>query len=251
MGTTRHPLGAAGWLWVVLAVAAMDFSLAHTVVDFGIVFGSSSYGLDVQQSLLSGLLGGPYAWRAWVFAQAVGGAKSWLVGLMVFDVLWVGGNGLTIIYCPPPCRAAHLCQHASPWQSPPGSAGDVCRLPGHATHGRSDPPAGHGRQRHRHAGLRDPDRCRAGIAGQLLSRRLTMGEGTGSRCAITEDDQFAPLGSLHALRQRPGAARSGRLGGVTLGWCSPVDPRAVPDLALHTAACPYRGCTTAGRPCRA
>jgi hypothetical protein len=22
---------------------------------------------------------------------------------MVFDVLWVGGNGLTIVYCPPPC----------------------------------------------------------------------------------------------------------------------------------------------------
>jgi hypothetical protein len=30
-------------------------------------------------------------------------AKSWLVGLMAFDVLWVGGNGLTIVYCPPPC----------------------------------------------------------------------------------------------------------------------------------------------------
>ena len=22
---------------------------------------------------------------------------------MAFDVLWVGGNGLTIVYCPPPC----------------------------------------------------------------------------------------------------------------------------------------------------
>jgi hypothetical protein len=51
------------------------------------------------------LIGVLYTWWAWVFAKAVGGAKSWLVGLMVFDVLWVGGNGLTIIYCPPPCSS--------------------------------------------------------------------------------------------------------------------------------------------------
>jgi hypothetical protein len=24
---------------------------------------------------------------------------------MVFDILWVGGNGLTILACPPPCSA--------------------------------------------------------------------------------------------------------------------------------------------------
>jgi hypothetical protein len=40
-----------------------------------------------------------------VFAQAVGGATSWLVGLMAFDLLWVGGNGLTVMACPPPCSA--------------------------------------------------------------------------------------------------------------------------------------------------
>ena len=40
-----------------------------------------------------------------MFAKAVGGAKAWLVGLMAFDVLWVGGNGLTVIYCPPSCSA--------------------------------------------------------------------------------------------------------------------------------------------------
>ena len=27
---------------------------------------------------------------------------------MVFDVLWVGGNGLTIIECPPPCSSLPL-----------------------------------------------------------------------------------------------------------------------------------------------
>jgi hypothetical protein len=106
MGRIRQPVGTPpGWLWVILAVAAMGFSLVHTLVDFGIILGPSSSRSGVQQSLLSVLIGVLYTWWAWVFAKAVGGAKSWLVGLMVFDVLWVGGNGLTIIYCPPPCSS--------------------------------------------------------------------------------------------------------------------------------------------------
>jgi hypothetical protein len=105
MGRIRQPVGAPGWLWVLLAVSAMGFSLTHTVVDFGIFIGSSSSGLGVQQSVLSGLIGVLYTWWAWVFAQAVGGATSWLVGLMAFDVPWVGGNGLTVMACPPPCSA--------------------------------------------------------------------------------------------------------------------------------------------------
>ena len=107
MGSIRQPVGTPpGWLWVILAVSAMGFSLVHTLVDFGIILGSLSSRFSVQQSLLSVLIGVLYTWWAWVFAKAVvGGAKSWLVGLMVFDVLWVGGNGLTIIECPPPCSA--------------------------------------------------------------------------------------------------------------------------------------------------
>jgi hypothetical protein len=102
MERTREPVGAPSWLWVNLA--AMGFSLVHTVADFGIiVFGSSSSRFDVQQSLLTVLIGVLYTWWAWVFVQAVGGAKSGLVGLMAFDLLWVGLNGLTIIYCLPPC----------------------------------------------------------------------------------------------------------------------------------------------------
>jgi hypothetical protein len=101
MERTRTPVGAAGWLWVTLAVAAMGFSLVHTLVDFALIALESRFG--AQQSLLSVLIGLLYTWWAWVFAKAVGGTKSWLVGLMVFDVLWVGGNGLTIVYCPPPC----------------------------------------------------------------------------------------------------------------------------------------------------
>ena len=105
MGRIRQPVGTPGWHWVILAVAAMGFSLVHTLVDFGIILGSSSSSFGVQQSLLSVLIGVLYTWWAWVFAKAVGGAKSWLVGLMVFDILWVGGNGLTIAACPPPCSS--------------------------------------------------------------------------------------------------------------------------------------------------
>jgi hypothetical protein len=104
MGRIRQPVGAPGWLWVLLAVAAMGFSLVHTLIDFGIFIGSSS-PFGVQQSVLSVLIGVLYTWWAWVFAQAVGGATSWLVGLMAFDLLWVGGNGLTVMACPPPCSA--------------------------------------------------------------------------------------------------------------------------------------------------
>jgi hypothetical protein len=103
MERTRTPVGTPGWLWVNLA--AMGFSLGHTVADLGIIFGSLSSSFGVPQILLSVLIAVVYTWWAWVFAKAVGGARSWLVGLMVFDLLWVGGNGLTILACPPPCSA--------------------------------------------------------------------------------------------------------------------------------------------------
>ena len=103
MERTRTPVGAEGWLWANLAVAAMGFSLVHTLVDFALIALESRFG--VQLNLLSVLIGLLYTWWAWVFAKAVGGTKSWLVGLMVFDILWVGGNGLTILECPPPCSA--------------------------------------------------------------------------------------------------------------------------------------------------
>jgi hypothetical protein len=35
VGRIRQPVGAPGWLWVILAVAAMGFSLGHTVADLG------------------------------------------------------------------------------------------------------------------------------------------------------------------------------------------------------------------------
>ena len=108
----------------------------------------------------------------WVFAKAVGGAKSWLVGLMVFDALWVGGNGLTIIYCPPPCSslpfyaaslhlgnlilaglATYFAYRAMRRISGPGS---WLVMVGNIHYG----------------GLSDSDYCSADIAGERLSRNF-------------------------------------------------------------------------------
>ncbi len=101
MGRTRTPVGTPGWLWVNLA--AMGFSLVHTMADAGLLFGWSSSSSEVPLSLLTVLIGLLYTWWAWVFARAVGGANSGLVGLMAFDILWVVLNGVSIIYCLPPC----------------------------------------------------------------------------------------------------------------------------------------------------
>ncbi len=64
MGRIRQPVGAPGWLWVILAVAAMGFSLGHTVADLGIIFGSLSSSFGVPQILLSVLIGALYTWWA-------------------------------------------------------------------------------------------------------------------------------------------------------------------------------------------
>jgi hypothetical protein len=70
-------LGAPGWLLANLA--AMGFSLVHTIADFGIVFGSSSPSrLEMQQSVLTMLIGMLYTWWAWVLVRAVGGrGQGW------------------------------------------------------------------------------------------------------------------------------------------------------------------------------
>lgn len=97
----------AGWLWANLA--AMGFSLMHTIADFGVILGFSP-SLGVQQSVLTNvltvLIGLLYTWWAWVFVRAAGGTRSGLVGLMAFDVLWVALNGVTILACLPPCGTA-------------------------------------------------------------------------------------------------------------------------------------------------
>jgi hypothetical protein len=69
MEGTRTPVGTPGWLWVNLA--AMGFSLGHTVADLGIIFGSLSSGFGVPQSLLSVLIAVLYTWWAWVNAVPV------------------------------------------------------------------------------------------------------------------------------------------------------------------------------------
>lgn len=104
MKKTSGQVGASGWLLANLA--AMGFSLVHAIADIGIIFGSSPARLEVQQNVLAVLIGLMYTWWAWVLVRAVGGTRAGLVGLMAFDVLWVGLNGVTIIYCLPPCGTA-------------------------------------------------------------------------------------------------------------------------------------------------
>ena len=70
MERTRALVGAPSWLWVNLA--AMGFSLVHTLVDVGLVLASSSSHSEGQQDLVTLLIGVLYTWWAWVFVQAVG-----------------------------------------------------------------------------------------------------------------------------------------------------------------------------------
>ena len=69
MKNTLTTTGAPGWLWANLA--AMGFSLVHTIADYGIILGSSP-SLEVQQSVLTVLIGLMYTWWAWVLVRAVG-----------------------------------------------------------------------------------------------------------------------------------------------------------------------------------
>jgi hypothetical protein len=104
MNKTLAPVGASGWLLANLA--AMGFSLMHAIADLGVIFGSAPSRLEVQQSVLTVIIGLMYTWWAWVLVRAVRGTRSGLVGLIAFDVLWVGLNGVTIIFCLPPCGTA-------------------------------------------------------------------------------------------------------------------------------------------------
>lgn len=114
MEKARQLSGAPGWLSVNLA--AFGFSLVHALGDFGLLLARSSSAsasttvstssspFAVQQALLALLIGLLYGWWGWVFARAVQGARSGFVGLMAFSIGWVLiGNGLTIVYCLPPC----------------------------------------------------------------------------------------------------------------------------------------------------
>ncbi|MGI8915818.1 MAG: hypothetical protein ACR2JY_18905 [Chloroflexota bacterium] len=106
-GKDAKPTGLSDLVWINLA--AMGFSLAHTLVDLGIVLGQSSPRYVVQQALLPVLLAALYTWWGWTLAKAVEGVKSGLVGLMAFGVAWVVvANGVTIIYCMPPCGSVPL-----------------------------------------------------------------------------------------------------------------------------------------------
>ncbi|GAC1431578.1 MAG: hypothetical protein NVSMB65_05070 [Chloroflexota bacterium] len=102
MTRTLPPVGTTRWIWVTLA--AQVFSLLHTLTDFGLVLTFASSRFIVQRALLAVLIVLLYLWWGWICTRAMRGSASGFVGLMAFALLWVViGNGLTIIFCWPPC----------------------------------------------------------------------------------------------------------------------------------------------------
>ncbi len=102
MTGTLPPANTARWIWIT--VAAQLFSLVHTLTDVGLVLTHSSPRFALQRGLLAVLIVLLYIWWGWVFATAAKGKVSGFVGLIAFALLWVViGNGLTIIFCLPPC----------------------------------------------------------------------------------------------------------------------------------------------------
>src|SRR5215213_138784 len=151
MEKTRTPVGAAGWLWVYLAVAAMGFSLVHTLVGLGIREGCW------RNEVLAGWPDGVRCTLGW---------RQWPYDTRLLASLWFG---------------ASLCRRSTRGQSHPCSAGSLLCLQGHETHFGPWQLAGNGGQHYHHAGLRDSDCCSASIAEQRLRRLVRISEARAAR----------------------------------------------------------------------
>ena len=91
-----------------LNVLALAFSLAHVVADWHIgLFGASSEAMSAPQAALLWLVSGLYAWWGLSLAAAARGARAGLLGLVALSAGWAAlGNGLPIVFCPPPYPGA-------------------------------------------------------------------------------------------------------------------------------------------------
>lgn len=94
--------------WALLSVAALAFSLVHTLVDWHIgLFEPSGPTLAAVPAALMWLVAGIYGWWAWCLARAAVGDRSHLMGVVVLTLGWAfAGNGLVIFACLPPCPGA-------------------------------------------------------------------------------------------------------------------------------------------------
>lgn len=100
------PLTARGW--VASGALAFAFSSAHFVLDWHIgLFGDRSDAVSPLQAVLVWLVAGLGA--LWLVAFAAAGRdEGWGFALLVpLSIAWaVGGNGIPILFCPPPCAGA-------------------------------------------------------------------------------------------------------------------------------------------------
>lgn len=102
MNTTVWPR----WLW--LNLLALAFSLAHLIMDWHIgLFGASSESISALQAALVWLVSLVYAWWGVSLAAASRGARAGLLSLLGLSAVWAFlGNGVPIVFCPPPCAGA-------------------------------------------------------------------------------------------------------------------------------------------------
>ncbi len=91
------------FLWT--QAAAILFSYAHAIQDWFVgLFGTDRAVMTPSAAILLGLEGLLYA--AWAVALALRADRAWMATAFVLTFGWaLGANGLSILFCLPPCRA--------------------------------------------------------------------------------------------------------------------------------------------------
>ncbi len=90
---------------LALNAAALAFSLAHVMGDFALVFRLLPEAYAIHGAFVA-LAASAYGWWGWSLARVAGDGRSGLVSLLLPSVVMAGGNGATIVFCPPPCGGA-------------------------------------------------------------------------------------------------------------------------------------------------
>ena len=97
-----HRAVGARWLW--LSVAALGFSLLHTVLDLFLVLPRPTSGaLSWPQEGMIVSVALVYGWWGYSLVDATGGGTGGRASLGVLGALWAVANGTSVVFCPPPC----------------------------------------------------------------------------------------------------------------------------------------------------
>ena len=82
-----------------LNALALAFSLAHTVADYSVIFGTSDFN-TWGVAVYLGVAAAVYGWWGWSMARAVVGGYGALPSLLVLSSIWAVLNGATFPYSP-------------------------------------------------------------------------------------------------------------------------------------------------------